>query len=219
MMKILLVDDHRMFREGLRGLLEQRGFFVSEACDGREAVQLIEATAFDVVLMDLCMPELNGVEATRRALSNDPHLKVIGLSMNVDVRYANAMFEAGAMGYVSKSSGVDSLLCAIESVCSGHLYTTPDLRGRVAPFTDGQRALTSARRTPEFAAIRPLSTRELEVLQLLAEGKSSKEIASTLDIAMPTVETHRRQIAEKLGVRSIAELTKYAIRVGLTSVD
>lgn len=219
MMKILLVDDHRMFRECLRVLLEEKGFIVTEAGDGREAVQLTESTPFDIVLMDLCLPELNGVDATRRALSNNPRLKVIGLSMNLDFRYANAIFEAGAMGYVSKSSGFDLLIQAIRSVADGQVFTSPDLRGRGGASADSQRVPPSTRRAPEFASVRPLTARELEVLQLLAEGKSSKEIASVLDIAMPTVETHRRQIAEKLGVRSIAELTKYAIRVGLTSAD
>ncbi|MFZ5896091.1 MAG: response regulator [Myxococcota bacterium] len=220
-MKILLVDDHRLIREALRYLLEQEAFVVMEANDGREALAIINREEFDVILMDICMPELNGIDATRRLLASNPGLKIIGLSMHTDSRNVQAMFDAGAVGYVPKNAGTQLLLEALRTVMTGQRFISPELKGimseREGPSSEGPR---SARRSPSGRpTLRPLTVREREVLQLLAEGKSSKEIASSLDIAMPTVETHRRQIAEKLGVRTIAELTKYAIREGITTID
>jgi DNA-binding NarL/FixJ family response regulator len=213
-MRILLADDHRMMRDGLRAVLEKDGIeVVGEAANGREAVEQAIALAPDVVVMDIAMPELNGIDATRRIVSELPHAKVIALSMSADRRYVMAMLEAGASGYLLKNAASDELLRALEVVMRGETYLSPSIAGGVVGRAIVPGAPTSAR------AEKQLTPRERQVLQLLAEGKSSKEIATTLQIALPTVETHRRQLTAKLNLRTIAELTKYAIREGITSVE
>jgi DNA-binding NarL/FixJ family response regulator len=162
--------------------------------------------------MDLSMPDLNGVDATKQLLSLFPSMKVIALSMHSDKRYVLAMFRAGAVGYVLKESGADELLRAVRAVARGHKYVCPGIAGTVV---DSIGEVAPAPSSQD----QPLSPREREVLQLLAEGHSSKEIATRLKLAVPTVETHRRQIMTKLNLRTIAALTKYAIREGLTSPD
>ena len=211
-MKAILIGDHAMMRDGLRSLLERAGVqVIGEGANGHEAIAVARHTRPDVVVMDVGMPLLNGIDATRKLLSEMPDVKVIALSMNADRRYVSAMLGAGAKGYVLKNSASVELLTALERVTQGETYVTP---GLVASAGD-QAAQGRASRRPETE--RPLSTREREVLQLIAEGKSSKEIAATLGIAVTTVETHRRQVMQKLNLRTIAELTKYAIREGLTS--
>jgi DNA-binding NarL/FixJ family response regulator len=212
LMRILLADDHRLMRDGLRAILERAGMeIVGEADNGHQAHAMVHDLWPQVVVMDVCMPELNGVDATRRLVADLPGIKVIGLSMHSDRRYVVAMFQAGAVGYLLKHSAGTELLQAVEAVATGLTYVSPAI---AASVIDG--VLTSSTRiTPD----RPLSLREREVLQLLAEGKSSKDIANTLHLALPTVDTHRRQIMDKVGLRSVAELTKYAIREGLTSVE
>lgn len=212
-MKVLLVDDHQMMRDGLRAVLERDGIeVVGEAENGLEAVAVAKRLRPDVVVIDIAMPVLNGIDATRRLLVELPGTKVIALSMNADRRYVVAMLEAGAVGYLLKRAASDELLLAIRAASRGETYLSPAIAGKlVAQIVRGQPLSTK----PE----KPLSPREREVLQLLAEGKSSKEIATLLQIGLPTVETHRRQLTEKLGLRSIAELTKYAIREGITSVE
>lgn len=222
-MKVLLCDDHRMMRDGLRVILEREGLdVVGEAANGREVIELVERLLPDIVVMDITMPELNGIDATRRLMDRWPGIKVLGLSMNSDRRYVIRMFAAGAVGYLLKNSAADELISAIRAVASGHKYVSPAVAGSVidgclaqAPPSERQ----STHPPPDGTAPKPLSAREREVLQLLAEGKSSKDIAIRLDIAATTVETHRRQIMHKLNLRSIAELTKYAVREGLTSLD
>lgn len=210
-MKILLADDHRMMREGLRALLEKDGLeVVGEAADGREALELTRTLRPDVVVMDISMPGLNGVDATRRILAEVPACKVVALSMNTDRRYVRAMFEAGAAGYLVKNAASRELVLAILAVWQGQKYVDTSIVGDVIDGWVGQPTAPSR-------SERALSPREREVLQLLAEGRSSKEIAVQLEIALPTVETHRRQIMAKTGLRTIAALTKYAIREGLTS--
>jgi DNA-binding NarL/FixJ family response regulator len=214
-MKVLLVDDHRLIREGLRALLEQEGVeVVGEAADGHEAIAAAKELAPDVVVIDVAMPGLNGIDATKRIRIEAPLVKVLALSMNSDRRYVTAMLEAGASGYLLKSAALDELLQALTVVLGGATYLSPSLPGGV----EGQVSLRR-RGTPLPSAARALSAREREVLQLIAEGRTSKEIAAKLDIAVPTVETHRRQLMAKLDVRTIAELTKYAIREGLTSAE
>lgn len=214
-MKVLLADDHRMMRDGLRAVLERDGFkVVGEAATGHEALALAHSLIPDVVIMDIAMPELNGIDATRKLTKELPHVKVIALSMNADRRYVIAMLEAGAVGYLLKNEASEELLRAISAVMRGQTYVSPGVAGDVIDHAMGRRPRAGA-----AAAEKPLSPREREVLQLLAEGKSSKEIANVLAIALPTVETHRRQLMSKLKLRSIAELTKYAIREGLTSVE
>lgn len=212
-MKVMIVDDHRLMREGLRALLEREQFeVIGEAENGAEAVTLAHDGAPDIVLMDISMPVLNGLEATRRIMSDRPNTKVIALSMNADRRYVVAMFEAGAVGYLLKNAATDELLIAIRAVAMGRKYISPAV-------ADGliEHVLEQARSAPPPE--RGLSPREREVLQLVAEGQSSKQIADHLGLAVPTVETHRRQIMEKLNLHSIAELTKYAVREGITSLD
>jgi len=219
-MKILVADDHPMMRDGLRVILEKAGLeVVGEAANGREAVTLAAELAPDIVLMDVSMPELNGVDATRRLLARAPECKVIGLSMNCDRRYVLAMFGAGAQGYLTKNSAAAELVEAIRVVASGRQYVSPTIAGVELPSVAQPGAGPPSSRKPGVPIARQLSAREREVLQLLAEGKSSKEMAARLGVAMATIETHRRQIMSKLGLRSVAELTKYAIREGLTSLD
>lgn len=213
-MKVLLADGHRMVREGLRALLEKSGFeVVGEAATGHEALSEAERLQPDAVVMDVGMPELNGIDATRRLTAELPRVRVLALSMNADRRYVIAMLEAGAAGYLLKNSASEELLSALEAIRRGDMYLSPTVAGSVV-----DRAI-QARLPPRISHQRPLSVREREVLQLVAEGKSSKEIGVLLHIAVPTVETHRRQIVEKLNLRTIAELTKYAIREGITSTD
>ncbi len=211
-MKILLVDDHKMMRDGLRAILEKEGMLVvGEAANGHEAIALSRRLRPEIVVMDISMPELNGIDATRRLVAELPNIKVIGLSMHSDRRYVVAMFEAGAVGYLLKNSASEELMQAVRAVAGDLTYVSPSIAAVVVD------TLVASALQPRSE--RPLSPREREVLQLLAEGKSSKDIAVCLDLAVPTVETHRRQIMDKLNLRTIAELTKYAIREGLTSLD
>jgi DNA-binding NarL/FixJ family response regulator len=211
-MRVILADDHRMLRDGLRAVLEKDGVqVVGEAATGHEAVALAHSLTPDVVIMDIAMPELNGIDATRRLTKELPSTKVIALSMNADRRYVIAMLEAGAAGYMLKNEASEELLRALSAVARGHTYLSPAVAGGVVDHVVGPRDRT--------LVDKPLSPREREVLQLLAEGKSSKEIAGVLAIALPTVESHRRQLMAKLNLRTIAELTKYAIREGLTTIE
>ena len=213
-MRVVLADDHRMMRDGLHALLERAGVeVVGEAGTGHEALTEVRRLRPDVVVMDIGMPELNGIDATKLMVAELRGLKVLALSINADRRYVIAMLEAGASGYLLKNAASDELLTALEAVTRGETYLSPAIAGSVvAQAIQGG----SAARPGEQ---RQLSVREREVLQLVAEGKSSKEIGAILQIAVPTVETHRRQIMEKLNLRTVAELTKYAIREGLTSSE
>ena len=184
---------------------------VGEACTGREAVHLARKLQPDVAVIDISMPDMNGIDATRRITLEAPTVRVLGLSMNADRRYVLAMLDAGAKGYLLKNAASKELLEGLSVVMAGQTYLSPSVTGDVVAHALDRR---SAR---EAVGDRQLSLREREVLQLLAEGKSSKEIASALSIALPTVETHRRQVMAKLSLRTVAELTKYAIREGLTS--
>lgn len=213
-MKVILADDHRMVRDGLRAVLERAGVeVVGEAATGHEALAEVRRKRPDVVVMDIGMPDLNGIDATKRMVAELPGTKVLGLSMNADRRYVIAMLEAGAVGYLLKNSASEELLNALEAVVRGETYLSSAITGSVVA-----RAIQGSP-TTRLSEERPLTVREREVLQLVAEGKSSKEIGVILHIAVPTVETHRRQIVEKLNLRTIAELTKYAIREGLTSTE
>jgi DNA-binding NarL/FixJ family response regulator len=211
--RILVADDHKMMRDGLRAILEkERLQVIGEAANGHEVLTSARVLLPDLVVMDISMPDLNGIDATQRLVAEVPGIKVIGLSVNSDRRYIVAMFKAGAVGYLPKNSASEELILAIRAVSGGLTYVSPAIAAVVV-----ENIVYGAR--PEASPEKPLSPREREVLQLLAEGHSSKDIASRLGLAVATVETHRRQITEKLNLRTIAELTKYAIREGLTSLD
>jgi DNA-binding NarL/FixJ family response regulator len=214
-MNILLVDDHQMMRDGLRAVLERESdLHVSgEAADGRTALELCSTLHPDVVVMDIGMPGLNGIEATRQVTTHHPRTRVVALSMNADRRYVHAMFEAGAWAYLVKSSASEELIRAIRAVAHDEKYVSPTVASAVLDaFVVGPKA---TQRDPRSE----LSPREREVLQLLAEGMTSKEIAGKLDLAVSTIETHRKQIMAKLELRSVAELTKFAIRTGITTLE
>jgi two-component system, NarL family, response regulator NreC len=214
-MKILLADDHKMLREGLRMLIEKLGqmTIAGEAENGVSAVRMARDLKPDLILMDITMPDLNGIEATRRIMTEAPGVKVIALSMHADKRFVRHMFAAGAAGYVLKISAFEEVAAAIRTVAAGRIYISPKIRDQV--LADYVKQLTRSSATLES----PLSSREREVLQMLAEGKSSRAIAECLHISVTTVDTHRKHIMDKLEFRSIAELTKYAIREGLTPLD
>ncbi len=212
-MRILIVDDHKIVRDGLRAILERHEGFVvvGEAANGHEALALLPEVRPDLAIMDVTMPGLNGMEATRCIRREAPAAKVLALSMNADRRYVEAMLSAGAAGYVLKNAAADELIHAIHAVTAGQTYLSPEIAEVVGNTTLRQKAA--------IEPARALSSRERQVLQLLAEGRTSKEMALQLDIAVATIETHRRQIMDKLNIRSIAELTKYAVREGLTSLE
>jgi DNA-binding NarL/FixJ family response regulator len=212
-MMILIVDDHKIIRDGLRAILEkhQEMVVVGEAANGHEALALLPKINPNIAIVDVTMPGLNGIEATRRITSEAPAVKVLALSMNADRRYVVAMLAAGAAGYLLKNAAADELIRALHAIGAGQTYLCPGIAGVVVN--------TMIHQTATVEAPRVLSSRELQVLQLLAEGQTSKEIAARLEVAVTTIETHRRQIMDKLNLRSIAELTKYAVREGLTSLD
>ncbi len=213
---ILLVDDHQMVCEGLRVLLEQHPDMrvVAEADDGRDAVQLAKRHQPDIVVMDVGLPDLNGIDATRQILARTPQTKVIALSVHSDKRYIVEMFKAGASGYLLKNCASEELVRAIEAVMTGQSFISPGITHVV--LDQALRRDAGSSNPTAYSAITP---REREVLQLLAEGHTSKLIASELGMSVRTVETHRRDIMRKLDIHSVAELTKYAIREGLTTLD
>lgn len=214
--RVLIADDHQVVRDGLSALLNQPPRFtvVGTASDGRDAVAMARALQPDVIIMDVAMPALNGVDATRQIVAAIPGARVIALSMHADSNYVSGMLQAGALAYVRKESAFEEIAAAIDAVMRDTVY----LGEGVADVVVGQlRHLASQQ--PAGAAGDLLSGREREVLQLLAEGKRTSEIAVTLHVSAKTIETHRRQIMSKLNLDSVAALTKYAIRTGLVSAD
>jgi DNA-binding NarL/FixJ family response regulator len=212
--KVLLADDHVMMRGGLHMLLEQNAEIVviGEAEDGREAVLLAKKLSPDVVVMDIAMPDMNGIEATRQIVADHPSVKIIALSMHSDRHFVLEMLKAGAMAYLLKQCAVDELITAIKTVLKNQTYISPCISGVVVD----QFVRTPSKSEPSVFS--RLTDREREVLQLMAEGRSSKEIAGQLNLSIKTIETHRMKIMEKLNIHTVAELTKYAIREGLTSL-
>ena len=213
--RILLVDDHQIIRQGLCHLLNDAEDMtvVAEAKDGREAVRLVDEQRPDVVVMDISMPELNGIDATRQIVARAPDAKVVTLSQFAERRFVTEMLRAGSRAYVIKEGAFDELVSAIRTVMGGEIYLSP----RVADVVPDD-YLTSMME-PQESAFSRLSPREREVLQLMSEGNATKEIAACMALSLKTVETHRRNIMEKLQMYSVAELTKYAVREGLTSVE
>ena len=211
--KILLCDDHRIFREGLKTLINGRKGMrvIGEAADGAEGVKKARQLAPDIVIMDISMPGLNGIEAARKIAGELRHTRVIALSMHSDRRFVTEALKAGAGGYLLKDSAFEELSSAIHSVASGKTYLDPAVASTVVKEYVG---LSSGAHRSSFSALSP---REREVLQLIAEGVPTKQMASGLKVSVKTIETHRKKIMEKLGIGSIAGLTKYAVREGLSS--
>ncbi len=213
--RLLLADDHGLFRHGLHSLLsKQPGIeIVGEAEDGASAVQLAQQLKPDVILMDVTMPKLNGIEATRQILAQETPIRIIVLSMHADRRFVIEALKAGARGYLLKDSAVEELMDAIVAVTGNQVYLSRKITNIVV---EDYIQLAKGAETTVYTQ---LSSREREVLQLLAEGKNTKEIAAALNISVKTIETHRKQIMDKLDLHTIAELTKYAIREGLTQLE
>ena len=215
--RVMLADDHKILREALRSVLEHEPDIevVAEARDGREAIELAQNATPDLIVMDIGMPGLDGIEATRRILAGNPAIKVVALSTYSDKRIAQQMMEAGAKGYVVKAAGGDELLSAIRSVMGGEHYLSPEISANI-----GGDLRVKVRQAPAdliVAEDRRLSKRERDVLQLLIDARSNAQIGEELHIAPSTVEAHRLNIMRKLELHSPAELTTYAILHGLRS--
>ncbi len=213
--KIVIADDHKIVRQGLRALLsaEPDMKVVAEADDGRTVLPLIQEFSPEVVIMDISMPGINGIEATRRIIAQYPEVKVIALSMHSDSFFVLNMFKVGASGYLLKDCAVGELVKAIRAVMDHKTYLSPGISDVVI------NNFISCKGSSGGAALFTLSAREREVLQYLAEGKTTNQIAEALGVSVKTVESHRKRIMEKSGMHSLAQLTKYAIRQGLTSLE
>ncbi len=203
---VMLADDHPVFRQGLRALLEHEKFeILGEASDGLEAIAMAERVQPTVVVIDLAMPALNGIDAAREIVKRVPRAKVILLSMYTEEHHVLEALRAGVKGCVSKSQAAEHLLQAIKDVCAGGVYLSPHVSG----------AVVQAYLAKSELPYEPLTPRERQVLQLIAEGKTTKEAASVLDVSVKTAETHRTNLMEKLDIHSTAGLVRYAIRRGI----
>ena len=213
--RLLLADDHRLMRQGLKALiLEESGMdVVGEAENGKDVVALAAKLRPHIVIMDIAMPDLNGIEATRQIVSANPQTKVIALSGHDSTQFVREMLSAGASAYLLKKRAYEELIQAIREVMKGRKFLSPDVAQGVV---DAYVQLSSA--SNEKPAFVVLTDREREVLQRLAEGHATKETADALNVSVKTVETHRRNIMEKLNLHSVAELTKYAVREGITGL-
>ncbi len=213
--QILIVDDDDLVRIGLRSLLEsdQRYEVVAEARDGREAVRLARKLEPHIIVMDVSMPDMNGVDATERICAALPGVRVLALSTHRDGRYARRMLDAGAAGYVPKQCVVEELSNAMQAIVAGRTYISPDITAAVLA------AMGDEHGDAPSAGLEDLSVREREVLQLLAEGRSANLIAGELSLSVKTIETHRRRLMGKLGIGSIAELTRFAIKHGIIALE
>lgn len=213
-MQIFLVDDHPIMRQGLRLLIENESDMavIGEAGDGQTTIQKVRELKPDIVIMDITLPQLNGIDATRLMKSEMPGLKVIALSMHNNRVFVEEMMNAGASGYLLKADVFDELVEGIREVAKEHTFISPKVSGLYV----SQDKMDNDHTTPSFS---DLTLREREVLHLIAEGKASKEIADNLCITLKTVEKYRHLLKEKLNMYSTAELTKYAIQIGLTSTD
>jgi two-component system response regulator NreC len=213
--RVILADDHKIIRNGLRALIEKQHNMeiIGEAADGRTTVTLALKLSPDVIVMDVSMPDMNGIEAARKIIKNSPGVKILALSMYSDKKFVAEMLSAGASGYLLKDCAARELMHAIQAVVKNCLYLSPDI---AEIMIKEYRQIVSKENLSLYSL---LTSREREALQLLAEGKTIKEIAFALDISVKTAETYRQQIMNKLDIHTIAGLTKYAIREGLTSVE
>ena len=209
--KILLVDDHKLLRDGLRNIIEQRSnmHIIGEASDGREAIKVASKLLPDVIVIDVAMPGMNGIEAAQQIHKNHPNIKIIGLSMHSGKQFIQGMFKAGAYGYLLKDGDSDELITAITTVVQNKKYLSKDIN----------QEFLSLLKKGKFLEKTYLSSREKEVLQLIAEGKSSKKIGEILFLSSKTIDVHRNNIMKKVDLFTIPELTKYAIQNGLTTLE
>lgn len=212
--KIILADDHNVMREGLRLVLDRESDLeiLAEADNGRAAVSAAKKLGPDLVVMDVSMPDLNGMEATRQIVAENPDIKILALSMYSDKRFVEGMFKAGVSGYILKNCIARELVSAIRFVAKGEIYISPKIAGTIIHGY----LLSLGEKNGSNEEL--LTIREREILQLISEGRNSRNIAETLHVSPKTVDAHRRNIMEKIDAHSIAELTKYAIREGLTSL-
>lgn len=210
--KVLLVDDHKIMREGISALLRKYSEFevVGQAADGRQALEMASQLKPDIVIMDVGMPNLNGVEATKQLLSIAPEVKVMALSTHSDGAVVAKMIKAGVLGYMLKESAFEELIEGLNTLQEGRTFLCNKISKVV--FSEYVGLVTNAKIMDGDG----LTSREREVLQLVAEGHTTKEIANILNLSTKTIDSHREHIMEKLGIRNIAGLTKYAIREGLT---
>jgi DNA-binding NarL/FixJ family response regulator len=214
-LRIVLADDHETVRMGVRTALQGETdiSIVGEAVDGRAAVAMVEKLDASILIVDIGMPIMNGLEAIRRIREAKLRTKIIVFSMHSDRNYVAQALKLGACGYVLKTSPIKEIATAIRAAVRGQTYISPKLSEGIGSYTE--LALNSA----SDLELPTLTAREREVLQLVAEGKTNKEMANNLDVSVKTIESHRAQVMEKLNLRSVAELTKYAIRAGITSLD
>jgi DNA-binding NarL/FixJ family response regulator len=213
--RVLLVDDHQLMREGLRKILESASGIevVGEADDGHSALTAVAQFRPQVVVMDVGMSGMNGIDATHCLRKDHPKVRVVALSTHADKRYVRNMIRAGAAAYVLKESASEDLLRAVRAAAQGEHYLSPQITGCLLE------SWTVSHASESSTAYELLGAREREVLRLLSEGKTSKEIAKQLALSIKTIETHRRNITQKVGLHSVAELTKYAVREGLTALE
>ena len=212
MIRILLADDHTVMRAGLRLLLERQPdmVVVAEAADGRQALSLVESETPDVVVMDIAMPILNGIEATRQIAAKHPELPVVILSMHSDESYVMRALKAGAKAYLLKDSAEADLIRAVRAVREGKSFFSPAVSRMLL-----EDYVHQLQQRGEEDSYELLTTRERELLQLLAEGKSNKDVANLLNVSVYTVETHRAHILQKLGLHTVPDLILYAVRKGI----
>ena len=215
MIKVLIADDHKLLIDGLRPLLDKQGDIevVGVAKDGLEATELARSLIPDIILLDISMPRQNGIDAARNILRDLPDTRIIMLSMHADRKFIQASLKIGARGYILKESAAREVIEAVKQVQRGELFFSESVREMVL------HDYVELMRDNDDSDASPLSGREREVLQILAEGKSTKDAADILNVSVKTIESHRKQIMDKLDLHSIAELTKYAIREGLTPLD
>ncbi len=212
--KIIIADDHHLIRDGLKSLIEKEANFslIGEAADGREILRLTNELNPDIVIMDISMPELNGIEATRQIKAHNEDVGIIALSVHSDVSFVRQMLKVGASGYLVKHCEFKELVQAIYAVEKGELYLSPLISGQL--IQDYLKNLPD----DESTIFTKLSDREREILQMLTEGKTKQEIADTLFISVKTIDSHRQNIMNKLGIDTMPDLVRYAIRSGITEL-